>query len=812
MHLSKSFKALIPVSAIFIFASLSAQNTYQSRPSDPDGRSREHQVDVSKMVVDVRFKPEQGLVIGNVTHDFTPLRKAVDSLELDAPGIKVISVTLNENSQVRFRSTATHLICYFSKALTWDKNYQLKIQYEATPRKGLYFIGWNSGNITDPVNQTRKQIWTQGQGIDNRHWIPMYDDMNDKFITETIVTFDAAYNVLSNGVLKKESTNKDGTKTWHYAMSKPHAGYLLMLAIDKYAVKRSKTASGVPVTFWYYPEHPERVHWTSLYTEKIIEFLESETGVKYPWESYGQVMVQDFMYGAMENTTATIFGDFFWVDSIAFNDRYYVGVNAHELTHQWFGDLITARSGADVWLQESWATYYAKLFEASVYGQDHLKWSQRQEQERALEASQKDHYPVRHTKGGTSRVYAKGSTVIQMLRYVLGDEEFKRVVKAYVSKYAWKNVETNDFFQVIQDELGMTLDWFFEQWLYRGSEPHYKVKFDELANATILHVEQIHPTDLSIGYFRMPVKCRAHYANGTFDELTAWVDGPYTRIEIPKTKGIQLSFVLFDVNAEITKRIDFEKSTEQLLAQFKQAEHMIDRYDALAAVKGHKHPDLIQALKDGLQKEKFHAIRSEIMKQLIAQGESAYVIEMLASEKDIQVLRSVLFHQNDASGNWRSTWEKALNAQSYTLRERALENLCKAYPENLTQYLDATKSVLGHNHNIRIKWLEISATYNKPNPYVEELIRLSSNLYEFRTRSSAFAALKNLNVYSEDFVLNLLDASVSSNGRLAGPAKDIIRHFNQTDLNKKTYLKALHQFTVTPEKSALIQQAGLPLK
>ena len=215
---------------------------------------------------------------------------------------------------------------------------------------------------TTPTGRSRKQIWTQGQGVDNRHWIPCYDEQNDKLTTETIITFNSDYRVLSNGVLSNEHRNADGTTTWHYAMSHPHSVYLVMLAIGKYSVEERQSRRGVPVKLWYYPEYPDRVEPTYRYSTEAVDFLERETGIPYPWESYAQIPVQDFLYGGMENTTATVFADFFLVDRRAFLDRNYIGVNVHELTHQWFGDYITGRSGRQSWLQESFATFYAKLF------------------------------------------------------------------------------------------------------------------------------------------------------------------------------------------------------------------------------------------------------------------------------------------------------------------------------------------------------------------------------------------------------------------------------------------------------------------
>ncbi len=377
MKLKLLFLALCCGSSLVI----SAQSTYNCYVRDANSAPRDHQVDVTRMSLDVRFEPKLGLVKGTVIHQMVPLRKQVDTLFFDGPGIHIQSAELN-GKPVKFASNATGVIIYPETPMTWDKQYEVKFVYEANPRRGIYFIDWNNAG-------GRKQIWTQGQGIDHRNWVPMYDDMDDKFITETRITFDKQYQVLSNGKKVWEKDNKDGTKTWYYTMTRPHAGYLLMLAIGEYKIKATKSSRNVPVNFWYYADKPEWVEPTSLHTEKMMDFLEAETGIPYPWESYSQVMVQDFLYGAMENTTATIFGDFFATDSRGFIDRNYMGVNCHEFTHQWFGDYITARSGNDSWLQESWATYFPKVFQHQLYGDDFYEWAKRAEHNTALEAGKK---------------------------------------------------------------------------------------------------------------------------------------------------------------------------------------------------------------------------------------------------------------------------------------------------------------------------------------------------------------------------------------------------------------------------------------
>jgi aminopeptidase N len=772
-----------------------AQPFMRSYIPDEAASPREHSADITHMKVEVSFVPEKGLVKGKVSHQFKPLRPSIDTLFFDGPGIKILSATLRgslekESKPVTFRTNDKGVILDFNPPLKWDNAYEVVFEYEATPRKGIYFIGWNSPANTDNRNQTRRQIWTQGQGIDNRYWIPMYDQQNDKYFTETVVTFNGDYKVLSNGDLKSVKDNNDGTKTWNYCINHPHAGYLLMLAIDNYEIKKTKTSRGTPVQFWYYPEHTEKVEWTSMHTEKMIEFLEDETGVAYPWGTYSQVMVQDFLYGAMENTSATIFGDFFNVDERSFLDRNYIGVNAHELTHQWFGDLITARSGTGTWLQESFATYYAKMFIRKIDGEDEYKWSQRGEVNSALSASKNDNNPIHHTQAGSPRVYPKGSSVIQMLRYVLGDEEYKRVIKHYLEKHAYGNVETNDLNQAIQDVLGLSLDWFFEQWLYKGGEPHYKVSYVTTTGKVLVNVQQIQEQNMTTGLFKMPVKFRVHFTDGSNTDKVEWIQKISETVEIPNPGNKAVAFVLFDVNSEITKKLTFEKSFEELSAQLKTAENMIDRYDALLALSGIKHDQKNQLLKDVLVKESFWAIRAEIVKQLCSDGGNFnFLAKFMNTQNDHRVRRALLTNVKGVPAEFVDFFMLCLKDPSYQNVEIALDRLCEFDPmKNQALYLDPTRNVLGHTHNIRIKWLENAYTWrfnpDKSEEYLQELRKYCSNSYEFRTRINAFTSVKRLNYFDAEILGYLFEAAASSNRRLGQPAVELIKFFAENPSNR----------------------------
>jgi aminopeptidase N len=757
---------------------VSAQNSYRSYLKD-HVTYREHPLDITRMKVDVQFVPDKGLVKGKVTHSFVVLQKKVDSVFFDGPGITIKKATLN-NKDLPFTIVKTGIWVKPTTAFNWDETGTIQFEYEASPRKGIYFIGWNvPENPEKNPFAVRRQIWTQGQGVDNRYWIPMYDDMNDKFVTETNITFDKNYDVLSNGLLKKKITNKDNTITWQYAMTKPHAGYLLMLGIGKYAVKKTKSGSGVPMNLYYYPEFADRAEPTYRYSEKMIDFLERETGITYPWESYSQIMVQDFLYGAMENTTATIFGDFFNVDERAYTDRNYVGVNCHELTHQWFGDYITARDWRDTWLQESYATYYPKQFTKEIYGADEYNWQRRGEQNSAIDASKKDLNPIHHSGAGSARNYPKGSNVISMLEYVLGADEWKRALNHYLKTHAYANVETNDLQQAIQDKLGKDLSWFFDQWIYRGGEPEYTVKYNDIMKAdggryTEITVEQTHQRNEVVGLFKMPVVFEVFYADGTSDKTTQWIEGANETVQITNKGHKEIAFVLFDPNSQILKSVRFKKSFDELEAQVLKAPFMLDRYDALAGLKEIPIDQKRDLLLEVMKKETFHQMKAEVINQLANDETSAGELQKVFSATFTSPKLAALKAYTGNSESWKQVFVKALGDSSYDVVLASLEKLCKQYPAEAVTFLEATRTVYGMNNAVNIKWCELAVT-NRINQTenTNRLVFYASNAWEFRTRNNAFTALKSVGYCDEKLVAHLFDAMLSTNSRLATPASQL---------------------------------------
>ena len=790
----------IKLLALCLFSAFlgSAQHTYNSYNKDAT-TYREHPLDMIKMKVEVAFEPAAGLVKGKVTHQFKVLQKKVDSVFFDGPGINILSATLNGKT-LTYKTVPAGIWVFPAMPLQWDQNGEIVFTYTANPRKGIYFIGWNVAEpkTADPF-AVRKQIWTQGQGIDNRYWIPMYDDMNDKFITETVTTFDKNYQVLSNGKLLSKKENKDGTITWHYAMSKPHAGYLLMLGIGKYAVATAKSKSGVPLQYWYYPEFKDRLEPTYRYTPMMVDFLEEETGIKYPWESYSQIMVQDFLYGAMENTTATIFGDFFNVDARAYLDRNYVGVNCHELTHQWFGDYITARDGRDAWLQESFATYYPKQLSRVLDGEDEWNWQRRAHQNTAIQAGKKDFLGVRVSGGGTARVYQKGSAVISMLEYVLGSDQWKRVLKHYLAKHAYANVETNDLQQAIKDVLGLNLAWFFDQWIMRGGEPHYRVHYEDLSyqdgsRATEIAIEQIQDMNEIVRTFKMPIRLEVYYTDGSVSAVNEMISEAFEVVKIPNTDNRKIAFVLFDPNSNVLKQVTFKKSLESLLEQVKRAPYMLDRYDALVGLRAYSLDQKREVLISLFKQEKHEGIVNEIISQLANDVDMTSKNLLLQAFKNNKAaIRDHAVKSIRIEAQNRSYFEAALIDSSYDVVKSSLEKLCATYPQDVAKFLQDTKDVHGMFHSVRMKWLELSILHKvAAEDAQKELIRYASEAFEFRTRQQAFLVLKSTQTFSDEVVEALLQAMLSSNGRLASPAAELANYFT-ANLNHLAKFKAIYK-------------------
>lgn len=399
----------------------------------------------------IKFDIAEHMVVGDVTYQFT-VNEATDSIKIDAKNMMIQGVKLNGQ---------TPKYHYDKKQIAFTQGFKegentVTISYKTNPKQALYYVG--SG--------TDLQIWTQGQGKYTSHWLPSFDDYNEKVIFNTKISFETGYDVISNGTLDGKTVSGKQT-TWSYKMNHPMSSYLVMMAIGKFEKKTEKSASGITIENYIRPVDASKYTTTYQHTKKMFDFLETQTGFSYPWQIYRNIPVEDFMYGGMENTTSTIFNSDYVVDNIGVNDRDYVNVNAHEMAHQWFGNLVTAKSNKDHWLQEGFATYYALLAEREVYGVDDFYWKLYEMAELITkDAKENKNTAVFSEKATTITYYQKGAWMLFYLSSQIGEANFNTVVKNYLNKYAFKNASTQDFLNEVKAVVpNFNVDNYKQNWL-----------------------------------------------------------------------------------------------------------------------------------------------------------------------------------------------------------------------------------------------------------------------------------------------------------------------------------------------------------
>ncbi|MDR7210818.1 M1 family metallopeptidase [Flavobacterium piscis] len=407
-------------------------------------------VDFKSVSGQLKFKTDEKLVSGSVDYQFEVL-KSVDTIKIDAKNMEFSKVRINQNEAI-FINTGKQLqiINNFQKG----KN-NLTFEYTVKPKQALYFVDIENSDV---------QIWTQGQGKYTSNWFPSFDDVNEKVIFNIGIFYDKEYKVVSNGVLQNKIENNNQVH-WQYKMENPMSSYLLMLAIGKFDKKEFKSKSKIPLEYYLEPKDADRFEPTYRYSKRIFDFLEKEIGVKYPWKINRQIPVRDFLYAGMENTTTTLFATRFVVDSIGFEDRNYTNVDAHELAHHWFGDLVTAESSTHHWLQEGFATYYAALAEKEIFGDDYFYSKLYDTAQQLKFASRTDSIPVLNAKASSLTFYEKGAWALFVLHESIGDKAFKKAIKSYLKKYAYQTVNTQNFFDEIKKVSNFDLDKFQKTWL-----------------------------------------------------------------------------------------------------------------------------------------------------------------------------------------------------------------------------------------------------------------------------------------------------------------------------------------------------------
>ena len=469
--------------------------------------ARDLVVDVRHIKLEISIDPAARRVAGTATHTVRGINDGVRAIEFDAAEMSIESVSAG-GKPVKFDYVDPVLRVDLGRALRAGATVDVAIRYAATPRRGLYFTAPDADYPDKPL-----QAWTQGQDEDSRHWYPCIDFPNHQQTSEVIVTVPESMISIGNGELKSVARNRRArTKTYHWYQATPHVTYLLSQIVGEFAEIEHRW-QGIPVQYYGPPGREEDLQRTLARTPDMLDFFSDLTGAKYPYARYAQTFVADFIFGGMENVTATTLTDTSLLDKRASVDADVDGLLAHELAHQWFGDLLTCRDWSHGWLNEGFATYFEALYTQHHKGIDEFRYELHQKTQiylgedaaryRRPIVNNVYHEPIdlfdRH-------LYEKGSLVLHMVRTVLGDELWRKAIRLYVDRHRSTNVTTPDFQRAIETATGRNIDWLFDEYVYRGGHPAFKLGFewDDKAKQAKLSVAQTQDEkDASV--FRLPV-------------------------------------------------------------------------------------------------------------------------------------------------------------------------------------------------------------------------------------------------------------------------------------------------------------------
>lgn len=579
-------------------------------PGTRDRYAPDRVCDIEHYRIELDLDTATKSISGSCSVRVAPLGKSRSYVELDAVELEITRVSV-EGTELSYSHNGQRLRILFAEELQLGETCTVDIEYHSTPRRGLYFIEPDEHYPNKP-----QQVWTQGQDEDSRYWFPCFDSPIQKATSEVIVTIPEKWFALSNGVLvSDESAN--GRRRQHWRLDVPHSCYLITLAAAEFK-EIKESWNEVEVSYYVEPAREEDCLRTLAKTPQMIEHFSKIFGVRYPYNKYAQVFVADFIFGGMENTTATTLTDSVLVDERAAVDFHMESLVCHELAHQWFGDLLTCRDWGEGWLNEGFATYSEYLWRHHEEGRDAAALTLAAFTDNYLAEDSGRYRRSIVTKRFQDpldifdrHLYDKAGRVVHMLRSVLGDDDFFASVRHYLETHRGGVVETRDLAKAIDRTTGRCLDWFFDQWLVRGSgHPVIKAAFQwhEGQGVLAVTVEQVQETDDKTPVFRIPTTIRVVVDGATRDHEVELIDARHG-FTFPCTSEPEQ--VIFDPGKHILGEISSTKTPAQWLAQLSDAEEGIDRIYAARECgrSGGKSAEL--ALKRSVEQDDFWGVGVE---------------------------------------------------------------------------------------------------------------------------------------------------------------------------------------------------------
>ena len=569
--------------------------------------------------------------------------KPISTVELDAVDLLFKKIEVNERS-AKYETKNKSLRVDLGYEVGIDSNATVAIEYVGYPKKGLYFRGPTKSHPGRFVH-----LFTQGQAEDSKYWYPCYDHPNMKFSSEILVKAPENMQAVSNGRLVSSEVSGGGKRLWHFSQEIPHSSYLLSLIVGDYE-KIYEKYDGISVEYYVPRDRKADVARSFQKTPKMIEFFGSATGLKYPYPKYSQAVVSDFMFGGMENITATTLTEKTLHDDRAHLDFQSENLVSHELAHQWFGDYITCKDWSHAWLNEGFATYFSVLFREFDLGWDDFQYSMQASFEKFNDdTNERYHRQIVENRYFDpeelfdSHTYDKGSWVLNGIRGTLGDDLFLKAIRNYVKAQSVSIVETSDFRKTLEQVSGLDFEQFFSEWLYSPGFPDYvaEYSFDDDSSIARLDIEQV-----NAGIDGVPLFSNLIDLEFTFQE------GSKKRERITlKQKKDTFSFSLSDkpVNISIDpknwilKKLKFRKPKEMHLYQLSSDPNAMERIRAASELSEFKTQDVVDAMSRVVSSDAFWGVKLEVAKNLgkIATSEALGALIALRAHNDHRARRGV---------------------------------------------------------------------------------------------------------------------------------------------------------------------------
>ncbi|MCB9272873.1 MAG: DUF3458 domain-containing protein [Lewinellaceae bacterium] len=582
--------------------------------------SRKRENDLLHTRLNLRFDWEKEQVIGIAALTLTPYFYPSDKAVLDAKGFEFQKISMEGSEQpLHYTYDGEQVVVQLGRQYRKGEKYTLNISYTAMPSesggsaaitsdKGLFFINPRGEDIDKP-----RQIWTQGETENNSRWFPTIDSPNERCTQEVYLTVDSSMQTLSNGLLISSTNNGDGTRTDYWKMDQPHAPYLFMLAIGKYAVVKEDW-EGKPVWYYVEPEYEKDATAIFAHTKEMLSFFSDKLKVKYPWPKFAQVVVRDYVSGAMENTTCVVFGEPVQRHRRELIDDNNDQIVAHEMFHHWFGDLVTCESWANLTLNEGFANYSEYLWFEHQYGADEADYHLLNEWSGYLSAARGGIHPLIDFGYGDkedmfdSHSYNKGGAILHMLRSYLGDDAFWAGLNLYLTENAYSSVEAHNLRLAFEAVSGEDLNWFFNQWYFSEGHPELNVTYgyDAAKEQVTVKVEQTQDPTQMPAIFELPVAIDLYLEDGKTERKEVRVRERVQTFTFDAKQEPRL--VTFDAKRMLLAEVQDNKTESQLIYQFYHAPKFLDRYESLQRLQGSSSPQARKVMEDALSGP-FWAIR-----------------------------------------------------------------------------------------------------------------------------------------------------------------------------------------------------------